>query len=93
MKCGRRQARTSGNVNGQESRRVANAERTPTGQQQEKLKPGHGKALSVRPNDSSKTDPTQRTPVDGVRRVWGTLKTTTAAAVMSTLKKNVTSSK
>ena len=84
VKHGRCQARTSGNVNGQKSCSVANVERAPTGQQQEKLKPGCGKAPSVGTNDGSKTIPTQRTPVDGVRRLWGTLKIMTAAAVKST---------
>ena len=47
-------------------------------------KPEGGKVLSA---TEYGTKPTQRTPVSGVRRVWGTLKSTTTAAVRSTLKK------
>ena len=43
--------------------------------------------MSIRSSDGSKANSTQRTRVDGVRRVWGTLRITTVAVVKSTLKK------
>ena len=85
---------TSSNVNGQESCSVANAEHVPAGQLQEKLKSGRGKALSVRTNDGSKTNPTQRTPVDGVRiKSMGYLEDYDRCSSEVYTEKNVTSSK
>ena len=91
VKRGRRQQH-DGNIDGQSSSSCSDppataAERAtaPAGMRMQRAKkPEGGKVLSATEHG---TKPTQRTPVSGVRRVWGTLKSTTTAAVRSTLKK------
>ena len=69
----------------QNSHSVPTVERAAAPGRQQAKKSGGGRVPSARSSEPS-TKSAQRTPVDGVRRVWGTLKSTTAA-VRSTLKK------
>ena len=73
--------------NGRSSHSASTARRAAVGVQQTKGPEDASARSSAGSTDSSKSTHLQRTPVDGVRRIWGTLKSSTTAAVSATLKK------
>ena len=84
VKRGRRGHSHGAKSNGMSSRSVsATAQRAAAGMQQARAP----ESTSARPTDSSVSTQPQRIRVEGVRRIWGTLKSATTAAVSATLKK------